>query len=254
MAGMSDRVRSGSSCSDAVESVTPPRVDWRGSGSDGELGGSSTRGSSNGEFGGSADLQNSSSSSGLCLTLLPPTGPGLPRAELKRPVLHDSASAKAQADLEQSSSGPCLTPLPPLPPPPPQVQTEPSAEEAHLATNECILRRISALYTGSAPKAAADPFSPRTARTPSVAGTPASTPVGTPCRLWPAPSPAPPEATPVGDFGLKRLCEQLGMACPWPRRKLTVLLVGNHSAGKSSFINWYLHCVLCVCVLGGGGS
>jgi len=23
-----------------------------------------------------------------------------------------------------------------------------------------------------------------------------------------------------------------------PRRKITVLLLGNHSAGKSSFINW----------------
>merc|ERR1711871_412530 len=25
-----------------------------------------------------------------------------------------------------------------------------------------------------------------------------------------------------------------------PRRKLNVLLIGNHSAGKSSFINWYV--------------
>ena len=25
-----------------------------------------------------------------------------------------------------------------------------------------------------------------------------------------------------------------------PREKITVLLVGNHSAGKSSFINWYI--------------
>lgn len=25
-----------------------------------------------------------------------------------------------------------------------------------------------------------------------------------------------------------------------PRKKITVLLIGNHSAGKSSFINWYI--------------
>ena len=25
-----------------------------------------------------------------------------------------------------------------------------------------------------------------------------------------------------------------------PRKKITVMLIGNHSAGKSSFINWYI--------------
>ena len=24
-----------------------------------------------------------------------------------------------------------------------------------------------------------------------------------------------------------------------PRKKITVMLMGNHSAGKSSFVNWY---------------
>ena len=25
-----------------------------------------------------------------------------------------------------------------------------------------------------------------------------------------------------------------------PRKKVTVMIIGNHSAGKSSFINWYI--------------
>jgi ribosome biogenesis GTPase A len=25
-----------------------------------------------------------------------------------------------------------------------------------------------------------------------------------------------------------------------PRKKITVLIMGNHSSGKSSFINWYV--------------
>ena len=32
----------------------------------------------------------------------------------------------------------------------------------------------------------------------------------------------------------------MGVRMLMPREKITVLLVGNHSAGKSSFINWYI--------------
>ena len=30
------------------------------------------------------------------------------------------------------------------------------------------------------------------------------------------------------------------MTCWKPRKKVSVLIIGNHSAGKSSFINWYI--------------
>ena len=38
--------------------------------------------------------------------------------------------------------------------------------------------------------------------------------------------------------GLVRLGEELKMDLLSPRKKITVLLLGNHSAGQSSFINW----------------
>lgn len=88
-------------------------------------------------------------------------------------------------------------------------------------TNERILRAISSLYAGVAPTTA-DLFSPRTAKTPSAA----------------APS-TPAAARPVRAQGLRTLSAQLGVPCSLPRRKLTVLLVGTHSAGKSSFVNYY---------------
>ena len=41
-------------------------------------------------------------------------------------------------------------------------------------------------------------------------------------------------------LGLVKFAEELGLTLLVPRRKITVLLIGNHSAGKSSFINWYV--------------
>lgn len=38
--------------------------------------------------------------------------------------------------------------------------------------------------------------------------------------------------------GLVRLGEEVGLSLLAPRKKITVMLIGNHSAGKSSFINW----------------
>merc|ERR1711976_260456 len=40
--------------------------------------------------------------------------------------------------------------------------------------------------------------------------------------------------------GLVKIAEDVGLSLLAPRKKITVLLIGNHSAGKSSFINWYL--------------
>ncbi|KAK7089751.1 hypothetical protein V1264_024447 [Littorina saxatilis] len=42
--------------------------------------------------------------------------------------------------------------------------------------------------------------------------------------------------------GLVKIAESLGLSLLAPRKKITVLLIGNHSAGKSSFINWDLPC------------
>ena len=39
--------------------------------------------------------------------------------------------------------------------------------------------------------------------------------------------------------GLVTLGNELGYPLLTPRKKITVMLIGNHSAGKSSFINWY---------------
>lgn len=38
--------------------------------------------------------------------------------------------------------------------------------------------------------------------------------------------------------GLIRIAEDLGLSLLAPRKKITILLIGNHSAGKSSFTNW----------------
>lgn len=40
--------------------------------------------------------------------------------------------------------------------------------------------------------------------------------------------------------GLMAICNKLGLSCIAPRRKINVMIVGNHSAGKSSYINWYV--------------
>ncbi|KAL4223617.1 hypothetical protein ACF0H5_017086 [Mactra antiquata] len=42
------------------------------------------------------------------------------------------------------------------------------------------------------------------------------------------------------DSGLVKIAESLDLTLLAPRKKITVLLIGNHSAGKSSFINWYV--------------
>ncbi|KAF6254967.1 sarcaleumin-like protein [Scenedesmus sp. NREL 46B-D3] len=45
-----------------------------------------------------------------------------------------------------------------------------------------------------------------------------------------------------GAIGLKGIADALGLAkqIRKPRKKISVMIVGNHSAGKSSFINWYI--------------
>ncbi len=40
--------------------------------------------------------------------------------------------------------------------------------------------------------------------------------------------------------GICVLARRVGLMIHAPRRKVNVLIVGNHSAGKSSFINWYI--------------
>ncbi|XP_075745233.1 uncharacterized protein LOC119177298 isoform X3 [Rhipicephalus microplus] len=40
--------------------------------------------------------------------------------------------------------------------------------------------------------------------------------------------------------GLVKIAESLGQTLLPPRKKIVVLLIGNHSAGKSTFINWYI--------------
>lgn len=42
------------------------------------------------------------------------------------------------------------------------------------------------------------------------------------------------------DLGLVAVAESLGLKLLAPRKKITIMLIGNHSAGKSSFINWYI--------------
>lgn len=42
------------------------------------------------------------------------------------------------------------------------------------------------------------------------------------------------------DSGLITIASALGLSLLPPRKKITVMLMGNHSAGKSSFINWYI--------------
>eukprot|EP00093_Oithona_nana_P015071 15071.XXX_797237_791838_1 [CDS] Oithona nana genome sequencing. len=42
------------------------------------------------------------------------------------------------------------------------------------------------------------------------------------------------------DNGLIEMASNLDMKLLAPRKKITIMLIGNHSAGKSSFINWYI--------------
>ena len=43
-----------------------------------------------------------------------------------------------------------------------------------------------------------------------------------------------------GKDGIEQFSNDLGMQLLRPRKKVTVMIMGNHSAGKSSFINWYV--------------
>jgi len=40
--------------------------------------------------------------------------------------------------------------------------------------------------------------------------------------------------------GLVNIAKDVGLELLAPRKKINILLIGNHSAGKSSFINWYI--------------
>lgn len=40
--------------------------------------------------------------------------------------------------------------------------------------------------------------------------------------------------------GLVLIARDVGINLLVPRKKVNILLIGNHSAGKSSFINWYV--------------
>merc|ERR1712156_1212322 len=42
------------------------------------------------------------------------------------------------------------------------------------------------------------------------------------------------------EHGLVTIADSLGLKLLPPRKKITIMLIGNHSAGKSSFINWYI--------------
>lgn len=42
------------------------------------------------------------------------------------------------------------------------------------------------------------------------------------------------------DNGLIQIAANLGFKLLAPRKKINIMLIGNHSAGKSSFINWYI--------------
>jgi predicted GTPase len=40
--------------------------------------------------------------------------------------------------------------------------------------------------------------------------------------------------------GLVHIAKDVGIDLLAPRKKINIMLIGNHSAGKSSFINWYI--------------
>jgi predicted GTPase len=43
------------------------------------------------------------------------------------------------------------------------------------------------------------------------------------------------------NIGLVNVGKQVGIKLTSCRKRLNILLIGNHSAGKSSFINWYIN-------------
>ena len=42
------------------------------------------------------------------------------------------------------------------------------------------------------------------------------------------------------ETGLTNIGQCLGLSIMAPNKKISVLLIGNHSAGKSSLVNWYI--------------
>eukprot|EP01029_Cantina_marsupialis_P001502 TRINITY_DN11286_c0_g1_i1.p1 TRINITY_DN11286_c0_g1~~TRINITY_DN11286_c0_g1_i1.p1 ORF type:complete len:476 (+),score=141.88 TRINITY_DN11286_c0_g1_i1:140-1567(+) len=44
----------------------------------------------------------------------------------------------------------------------------------------------------------------------------------------------------LGETGLVDMAKELGSEFLPPRKRMTCMLIGNHSAGKSTFINWYI--------------
>ncbi len=41
-------------------------------------------------------------------------------------------------------------------------------------------------------------------------------------------------------LGLVTIAQWLGLSIMAPNKKISILLIGNHSAGKSSLVNWYI--------------
>ena len=41
-------------------------------------------------------------------------------------------------------------------------------------------------------------------------------------------------------LGLNTIAQWLGVPIVAPNKKISILLIGNHSAGKSSLVNWYI--------------
>lgn len=48
-----------------------------------------------------------------------------------------------------------------------------------------------------------------------------------------------PQELDLGTVGLEELAKKTGHSIIHPQKSVTVLIVGNHSSGKSSFINWF---------------
>ena len=55
------------------------------------------------------------------------------------------------------------------------------------------------------------------------------------CIRWCIRAQCRPESPPCrpGKEGIMAICSKLGLACIAPRRKINVMIIGNHSAGKS---------------------
>ena len=83
-----------------------------------------------------------------------------------------------------------------------------NADDAVLTVNERILKQIAEAYSKTASKGA-------------------SPLPGAKCT---------PGLLKAKEDGILAICQKLGLSCIAPRRKINVMIVGNHSAGKSSYI------------------